>query len=79
MTQKLLNINMLQFSMLSCYICDATETGGMPPVTTTNETMPLPWRWQAALVWSEITFLLPISWWQCMGSKLALSKIKHMK
>ena len=31
-------------------IRDATETGGMPPVTTTNDTMPPPWRWQAALV-----------------------------
>ena len=32
------------------YICDATETGGMPPVTKTNETTPPPWRRQAALV-----------------------------
>ena len=31
-------------------ICDATETGGMPPVTTTNETMPPPWMQQAGLV-----------------------------
>ena len=60
-------------------ICDATETGGMPPVTMTNETMPPPWRWQAALVWSKITFLLLISWWWCTGSKLASSKIKCMK
>ena len=25
-------------------ICDATEKGGMPPVTMTNETTPPPWR-----------------------------------
>ena len=31
-------------------MCDATETGGTPPVTTTNDTTPLPWRRQAALV-----------------------------
>ena len=31
-------------------ICDATETGGTPPVTMTNNTMPPPWRRQAALV-----------------------------
>ena len=31
-------------------ICDATETGGMPPVTMTNETMSPLWRQQAALV-----------------------------
>ena len=31
-------------------ICDATETGGTPPVTMTNETMPPLWRQQAALV-----------------------------
>ena len=31
-------------------ICDATETGGMPPVTMTNDTTPPPWRRQAALV-----------------------------
>ena len=32
------------------HICDATETGGIPPVTTTNDTMPPMWRCQAALV-----------------------------
>ena len=31
-------------------MCDATETGETPPVTTTNETMPPLWRQQAALV-----------------------------
>ena len=30
--------------------CDATETGGKPPVTMTNDTTPPPWRRQAALV-----------------------------
>ena len=34
----------------NCYMCEATETGGMPPVTMTNETMPPPWTQQAALV-----------------------------
>ena len=60
-------------------LCDATETGGTPPVTTTNDTMPPPWRRQAALVWLNETFLLPISWRRCMGSKTASSKIKRIK
>ena len=48
------------------YICDATETGGTPPVTKTNDTMPSPWGRQAALVWFNKTFLLLRSWWQSL-------------
>ena len=48
----LLNTSCIQTFMSESLhtICDATETGGTPPVTMTNETTPPPWRWQAALV-----------------------------
>ena len=67
------------FLCLLVCMCDATETGGTPPVTTTNDTMPPPRRWQAALVRTDETFLLPIRWWQCTGLETALSKIQCIK
>ena len=60
-------------------ICDAMETGGMSPVTTTNDTMTPPRRRQGALVRINETFLLLIRLWQCIGLETALSKIQCIK
>ena len=40
-------------------ICDATETGGTPPVTMTNDTTPPPWRWQAEETTSKPLTMFP--------------------